>query len=164
MSDEHVSDTVHVTVRKALRVLGLGLDHLVVAPTDADGRVDPARLPALDDRGILCLQAGEVNTGEFDPFGDIVPAAQAAALADDGPAGASVWFGATVWRGRPALRLSVSSWRTTEADVDAAVSARARPSVAANAQVTMRDPRRCRMASPPESSRTEPPGAMRACA
>jgi hypothetical protein len=33
-----------------------------------------------------------------------------------------LWFGPTVWRGRPAFRLSVSSWRTTDADIDAAVS------------------------------------------
>jgi aromatic-L-amino-acid decarboxylase len=45
--------------------------------------------------------------------------ARAAALADDAPAERIVWFGATVWRGRPAFRLSVSSWRTTDADVDA---------------------------------------------
>jgi glutamate/tyrosine decarboxylase-like PLP-dependent enzyme len=73
-----VSETAHVTVRKALRVLGFGLDHLVVAPADAHGRVDPARLPPLDARTILCLQAGEVNTGEFDPFAELVPRARAA--------------------------------------------------------------------------------------
>src|SRR5215207_5720044 len=73
-----VSETVHVTVKKALRVLGFGLDRVVVAPTDADGRIDPARLPALDARTILCLQAGEVNTGEFDPFAAIMPIARAA--------------------------------------------------------------------------------------
>jgi aromatic-L-amino-acid decarboxylase len=73
-----VPETAHVTVRKALRVLGFGLDRLVVAPVDEHGRVDPARLPALDARTILCLQAGEVNTGEFDPFAELVPRARAA--------------------------------------------------------------------------------------
>lgn len=63
-----VSETVHITVRKALRVLGFGLDHLIIAPTDDFGRIDPNRLPPLDDSTILCLQAGEVNMGEFDPF------------------------------------------------------------------------------------------------
>ena len=33
---------------------------------------------ALDDCTILCLQAGEVNTGEFDPFASIIPVARAA--------------------------------------------------------------------------------------
>jgi len=70
-----VPDTVHITVKKALRLLGFGMAHLVVAPTDPQGRIDPARLPALDDHTILCLQAGEVNTGEFDPFIPLIKAA-----------------------------------------------------------------------------------------
>jgi glutamate/tyrosine decarboxylase-like PLP-dependent enzyme len=73
-----VSAAVHITVKKALRVLGFGLKRLIVAPVDAHGRIDPAQLPPLDARTILCLQAGEVNTGEFDPFAEIVPRAKAA--------------------------------------------------------------------------------------
>jgi glutamate/tyrosine decarboxylase-like PLP-dependent enzyme len=71
-----VPDTVHVTVLKALRLLGFGVGRLVRAPVDALGRVDPARLPPIDGRTILCLQAGEVNTGEFDAFAEILPAAR----------------------------------------------------------------------------------------
>ena len=33
------------------------------------------------------------------------------------------WMSGTEWDGRPAIRLSVSSWRTTEHDVDRAVAA-----------------------------------------
>ena len=73
-----VSQAVHITVRKALRVLGFGSKRLLVAPTDAHGRIDPAQLPPLDDLTILCLQAGEVNTGEFDPFEALIPRARAA--------------------------------------------------------------------------------------
>lgn len=73
-----VSDVVHVTVKKALRLLGFGLDRLIVAPTDEFGRIDPAQLPPLDGMTILCLQAGEVNTGEFDPFEVLIPRAKAA--------------------------------------------------------------------------------------
>jgi glutamate/tyrosine decarboxylase-like PLP-dependent enzyme len=73
-----VPDTVHITIRKALRLMGVGTRHLVLAPTDAKGRVDPAQLPPLDGATILCLQAGEVNTGSFDPFAEILPAAKAA--------------------------------------------------------------------------------------
>lgn len=72
-----VPDLVHVTVKKALRLLGFGTDHLVVAPTDAWGCVDPDLLPPMDDMTILCLQAGEVNSGEFDPFDTLVPRAKA---------------------------------------------------------------------------------------
>lgn len=73
-----VSDVAHITVLKALRILGFGLARVIVAPTDEWGRIDPDRLPPIDDRTILCLQAGEVNTGEFDPFDDLIPRARAA--------------------------------------------------------------------------------------
>lgn len=73
-----VSETVHITVKKALRLLGFGVGRLLYAPVDAQGRIDPARLPALDDWTILCLQAGEVNTGEFDPFRPLIETARSA--------------------------------------------------------------------------------------
>jgi len=73
-----VSELAHVTILKNLRLLGFGLDSIVKAPVDRFGRIDPAQLPRLDERTILCLQAGEVNTGEFDPFAEIIPAASAA--------------------------------------------------------------------------------------
>lgn len=72
------STAVHVAVSKALRILGFGLRNVVPAPVDQFGRVDPARLPELDDNTILILQAGEVNTGAFDPFADILPRANKA--------------------------------------------------------------------------------------
>lgn len=73
-----VSRTIHITMKKALRLLGFGMSRLIEAPTDQFGRIDPGRLPDLDDRTILCLQAGEVNTGEFDPFADVIPRARKA--------------------------------------------------------------------------------------
>ena len=73
-----VSETVHIVVLKALRILGFGTEQIIRAPTDAYGRIDPDRLPMLDDRTIFCLQAGEVNTGEFDPFAVLIPRAKAA--------------------------------------------------------------------------------------
>lgn len=42
-----------------------------------------------------------------------------AAIQADG----TCWAGITVWQGRTAMRISVSSWRTTDADVDASVAA-----------------------------------------
>lgn len=73
-----LSETAHITVKKALRVLGFGMRRLQYAPVDAHGRIDPQRLPGLDDRTLLILQAGEVNTGEFDPFSELIPRARAA--------------------------------------------------------------------------------------
>ncbi|AYZ63476.1 aspartate aminotransferase family protein [Burkholderia multivorans] len=73
-----ISELAHITVKKALRVLGFGMKRIVVAPVDAHGRIDPDRLPTLDDMTIFCMQAGEVNTGEFDPFAALIPRAKAA--------------------------------------------------------------------------------------
>lgn len=73
-----VSATTHVAVRKGLRILGFGRQDVIVVPTDSQGRMDPSQLPPLDARTILCLQAGEVNTGEFDDFSRLVPVAREA--------------------------------------------------------------------------------------
>lgn len=73
-----VSALAHITVIKALRVLGFGLRHLLIAPVNERGQVDIERLPELNDRTILCLQAGEVNSGEFDEFAQLIPLAKAA--------------------------------------------------------------------------------------
>ncbi|WP_454829287.1 pyridoxal phosphate-dependent decarboxylase family protein [Paraburkholderia xenovorans] len=73
-----ISEMAHITVKKALRVLGFGMKRVVSAPVDEHGRIDPAQLPPLDDMTIFCVQAGEVNTGEFDPFAELIPRAKAA--------------------------------------------------------------------------------------
>ncbi|WP_443750442.1 pyridoxal phosphate-dependent decarboxylase family protein [Asticcacaulis solisilvae] len=73
-----MSQAIHITLKRTARVLGFGMDIIDFAPCDAYNRVDPERLPPLDDMTILCLQAGEVNTGEFDPFAAIIPGAKAA--------------------------------------------------------------------------------------
>ena len=66
----------HVTVDRALRLLGVGASQLVVVPSDSHGRMEPegvrAALAALDGPAIVCAQAGEVNTGSFDPLPEIV--------------------------------------------------------------------------------------------
>ena len=41
-------------------------------------------------------------------------------------ASGEAWMSGTVWEGRAAIRLSVSNWRTTEADIDRTVAAFAR--------------------------------------
>lgn len=45
--------------------------------------------------------------------------AETVAIRQSAQASGEAWFGPTVWRGQPAFRLSVSSWRTTDADIDA---------------------------------------------
>ena len=73
-----VGDEVHASVLKALGLLGLGRKRVVRVPVDGQGRMRADALPALNDRTILILQAGNVNTGAFDPAADILPVARKA--------------------------------------------------------------------------------------
>ncbi|HYL55906.1 MAG TPA: aminotransferase class V-fold PLP-dependent enzyme [Gemmatimonadales bacterium] len=70
-----VGDEVHVSVIKALGLLGLGQSRVVRVPTDAQGRMRADKLPALDARTIACTQAGNVNTGACDPVDEVSRAA-----------------------------------------------------------------------------------------
>jgi glutamate/tyrosine decarboxylase-like PLP-dependent enzyme len=63
-----VGAEVHAAVRKALGLVGLGRDRAVVLPTDGQGRIDPSALPPLSGPALVCLQAGNVNSGASDPF------------------------------------------------------------------------------------------------
>jgi glutamate/tyrosine decarboxylase-like PLP-dependent enzyme len=73
-----VGDEVHVSVLKALTLLGLGRSRLTRVPVDGQGRMRPDALPALDDHTLICIQAGNVNTGAFDPAGEICARAREA--------------------------------------------------------------------------------------
>jgi glutamate/tyrosine decarboxylase-like PLP-dependent enzyme len=73
-----VGAQAHATVFKALSLLGLGAERVVVVPADRQGRIEVARIPKLDDRTLLILQAGNVNTGAFDPFHPICTEARKA--------------------------------------------------------------------------------------
>jgi glutamate/tyrosine decarboxylase-like PLP-dependent enzyme len=73
-----VGEEVHVTLLKALSLLGLGRARVVRVPADDQGRMRFAALPALDQRTIVCIQAGNVNTGAFDPAGEICSRARTA--------------------------------------------------------------------------------------
>jgi glutamate/tyrosine decarboxylase-like PLP-dependent enzyme len=69
-----VGEEVHATLLKALGLLGLGRERVVRAPVDAQGRMRADAFPGLfPSKGpvILCLQAGNVNTGSFDPIREI---------------------------------------------------------------------------------------------
>jgi len=59
-------------------LLGFGRNRVQVVPTDEQGRMRADMLAAIKGPTILCLQAGNVNTGAFDPALDIVPVAHAA--------------------------------------------------------------------------------------
>jgi len=70
-----VGDEVHVSLLKALSMLGLGRERVVRVPVDDQGRMRADSLPDLDEMSIVCLQAGNVNTGAFDPAAEICAAA-----------------------------------------------------------------------------------------
>jgi glutamate/tyrosine decarboxylase-like PLP-dependent enzyme len=66
-----VGDGVHASILKALSLSGFGKKRLTRVEADDQGRMRRDRLPQLSDRTILCMQAGNVNTGAFDPAAEI---------------------------------------------------------------------------------------------
>ncbi len=66
-----VGNEVHVSLLKALSMLGLGRERVVRVPADSQGRMIAAQLPPIEGPTIVCAQAGNVNTGAFDPIGEI---------------------------------------------------------------------------------------------
>src|SRR5215467_7301535 len=66
-----VGDEAHISLLKALALLGLGRRRVERVPVDRQGRMRVDALPDLDDRTIVCVQAGNVNSGAFDPAREI---------------------------------------------------------------------------------------------
>ncbi len=73
-----VGEEVHVSLLKALSMVGLGRSRVIKVPADAQGRMRADALPVLDEHTIVCLQAGNVNTGAFDPAKEICARAREA--------------------------------------------------------------------------------------
>jgi len=73
-----VGEEVHVSVLKALSLLGLGRERVRRVPVDGQGRMRAHALPPLNEHTILCLQAGNVNTGACDPPDELIPQAKEA--------------------------------------------------------------------------------------
>ncbi len=107
-----VGEEVHGSLLKALSMLGLGRDRVIRVPTDHNGRMRMDSLPPLDDRTILCLQAGNVNTGSMDD-GAIIQYAksQGAWVHIDGAFG--LWAGASDYKKHLTVGYSLAdSWAT----------------------------------------------------
>src|SRR3989475_8761212 len=68
----------HGSVRQARMLVGLGRERVIGVPVDGQGRMRADALPPVDDNTLVCLQAGNVNTGAFDPADTIIPRAKAA--------------------------------------------------------------------------------------
>ncbi len=70
----------HATIHSAIRMMGLGTRNIRTVAADEEGRMRAdAFQRALDECSgptIVCLQAGNVNTGSFDPFAELIPMAR----------------------------------------------------------------------------------------
>ncbi|MGH2695101.1 MAG: pyridoxal phosphate-dependent decarboxylase family protein [Actinomycetota bacterium] len=75
-----VGEERHATIDRALRFLGLGASTVEVVQADEQGRMradDLLRvLESRDEPAIVCAQAGNVNSGSFDPIGEICDTAR----------------------------------------------------------------------------------------
>ncbi len=66
-----VGEEAHPTLFKSLGLLGCGRNRVTRIPVDAQGRMRADLLPAIKGPTIICTQAGNVNTGAFDPIAEI---------------------------------------------------------------------------------------------
>lgn len=73
-----VSEEAHVSLLKSLALLGLGRSRVISVPTDSQGRMRTDALPELDHRTLICIQAGNVNSGAIDPANEICSRAHGA--------------------------------------------------------------------------------------
>lgn len=72
-----VGEEAHVTLFKSLSLLGLGRKRVVRVPVDNQGRLRADKLPAISGPTLICAQAGNVNSGAFDPLAEIAAHARA---------------------------------------------------------------------------------------
>src|SRR5258707_1387542 len=66
-----VGAEAHASILKALSLAGFGKRRVTIVESDAQGRMRADRLPKLSERAIVCVQAGNVNSGSFDPAAEI---------------------------------------------------------------------------------------------
>jgi glutamate/tyrosine decarboxylase-like PLP-dependent enzyme len=71
-----VGAEVHASILKALSLAGFGRKRVTIVEADGQGRMRADKLPRLSERTIVCIQAGNVNTGAFDPAWEISQAAR----------------------------------------------------------------------------------------
>jgi glutamate/tyrosine decarboxylase-like PLP-dependent enzyme len=110
-----VGAEAHPTLLKALGMLGLGRKRLTTVPVDRQGRMRADTLPRMskDEPTVVCIQAGNVNTGAFDPAADICAAAREAGawVHVDGAFG--LWAAASPGRAHLAAGFAgADSWAT----------------------------------------------------
>jgi glutamate/tyrosine decarboxylase-like PLP-dependent enzyme len=108
-----VGDDVHVSVLKALSLQGLGRERVQRVPTDAQGRMRPELLPAMQGPTLICAQVGHVATGACDSVSEICARAREAGawVHVDGAFG--IWAAAAPQRAHLVRGLpAADSWAT----------------------------------------------------
>lgn len=73
-----IGEEAHASVFKALAFLGLGKDRVEKVPVDDQGRMLANKMPELDEHTLVIVQAGNVNSGAFDPMDEICSRARQA--------------------------------------------------------------------------------------
>src|SRR6266436_9483218 len=74
--DVVVGAEAHASILKALSLAGFGSKRVTIVEADGQGRMRANKLPPLSERTIVCIQAGNVNTGAFDPAEEICKTAK----------------------------------------------------------------------------------------
>ena len=69
--DVIVSEESHPTLFRGLGLLGLGRERVIRVPVDNQGRMVINKFPKVNGPTIVCTQAGNVNTGSFDPIKEV---------------------------------------------------------------------------------------------
>lgn len=73
-----VGQEAHPSLFRSLGLLGLGKERVIKVPVDNQGRMIPGKIPQIKEPAIVCVQAGNVNTGSFDPIKEICEIAHSA--------------------------------------------------------------------------------------
>jgi glutamate/tyrosine decarboxylase-like PLP-dependent enzyme len=109
-----VGAEAHATIAKATGLVGLGRRRFPVLPADDQGRIVASSLPALTAPAIVCLQAGNVNSGASDPVGPLIAWAHEAGawVHVDGAFGLWAAAGSSVTAARVAGVQRADSWAT----------------------------------------------------
>jgi glutamate/tyrosine decarboxylase-like PLP-dependent enzyme len=108
-----VGEEVHVSLLKALALLGLGRNRTMRVPVDGQGRMRADALPKIAEPTIVCMQAGNVNSGAFDPASEICSTAHAAGAWVHVDAAFGLWAAAAPARAHLVAGLDqADSWAT----------------------------------------------------
>ena len=67
-----LGEEAHATIYKVLSMLGLGRERVLRVPADTQGRMRADCLPDISGPAVLCVQAGNVNSGAFDPAEELI--------------------------------------------------------------------------------------------